>query len=60
MKPEIENNRFKNIYEIITSAKKALVSNGQKDIAYEMEKRAYNKKTYDEVLDVIREYVNVI
>jgi len=49
-----------NVFNIIAIVKKALNDSGQRDKGLEWQKRAIQSKSYDDVLNLMHEYVDVI
>ena len=48
-----------NIFNALGIAKQALIKNGQKKEANEMQNKAFNAGSYDEALQIIMKYVEV-
>lgn len=48
-----------NVFSIIGSVTRALERNGQRDLADEFKKKAFASKSYDDVLTLVHDYVEV-
>jgi hypothetical protein len=60
MKPVVKYNASMSVFDVVMLAKETMILLNQKDACMQMSLKILKARTFDEVLDAVRQYCNLV